>query len=304
MGAGDGAAEQSRLAAERVARLKRQLDQAERATKARNVDAEGEKAVAESLGGLLSSGWHLLHDVQWPGRPEAILDHVLVGPGGVVVVDTKNWTGEVRMSSGVLWQGRYARTQSVEGALAQCAAVASVMVPQHRRYVRPLICMSRQPDFFGITSSDVAVAGTDRVVEAIQALPAVLDQQAIVALYAKLGDLLARQQPPGVALVMRTGEPAAAAPSGVRSGAEADPLRRGRPGGRRGPRHAVRGVAPGAAPGVASGVAPNKSPDGGAGIGRKSKSNAHHHGSGGMAGLLILAAFVTFAVYVLPYWGR
>jgi hypothetical protein len=171
MGAGDGASEQSRLAAERVARLKRQLDQAERATKSWDVRAAGEGIVADRLSQLIPHGWLLLHDVPWPGRPKAILDHVLVGPGGVVVVGAKNWTGEVRVCSGVLWQGRYARTQSVEGALAQCAAVASVLAPPHRRLVRPLICMAGQPDLFGVTSSDVAVAGADRIVAAISALP-------------------------------------------------------------------------------------------------------------------------------------
>ena len=198
MGAGDGAAEQSRLAAERVARLKRQLDQAERATKAWDAGAAGERVVADKLSELVPRGWYVLHDVHWPGRPKANLDHVLVGPGGVVVVDAKNWTGEVRVASGVLWQGRYARTQAVEGALAQCAAVASVLSPPHRRLVRPLICMAAQPDLFGVTNSDVAVAGSQRVVGAIESLPAVLDQKAVVGLYEHLGQQLTHEQEPGI----------------------------------------------------------------------------------------------------------
>jgi hypothetical protein len=198
MGAGDGAAEQSRLAAERVARLKRRLDQAEHATKAWDAGAAGGQVVADKLSELVPRGWYVLHDVHWPGRPKANLDHVLVGPGGVVVVDAKNWTGEVRVASGVLWQGRYARTQAVEGALAQCAAVASVVDPPHRRLVRPLICMAAQPDLFGITSSDVAVAGSQRLVGAIESLPPVLDQQAVVGLYEHLGQELTHEQEPGI----------------------------------------------------------------------------------------------------------
>src|SRR6478735_1410466 len=94
MGAGDGAAEQSRLAAERVARLKRRLDEVEHSTKAWDAGAVGERMVADKLSELVPRGWYVLHDVHWPGRPKATLDHVLVGPGGVVVVDSKNWTGE------------------------------------------------------------------------------------------------------------------------------------------------------------------------------------------------------------------
>ncbi|BAS06849.1 conserved hypothetical protein [Arthrobacter sp. Hiyo4] len=118
---------------------------------------------------------------------------MLVGPGGVVVVDAKNWTGEVSVAAGVLWQGRFARTQSVDGALAQCAAVASVLAPPYRRFVRPLICLTGQPDLFGITNSDVAVAGADRVVAAVLALPPVLDQQTVVGLYAHLGEQLTQE---------------------------------------------------------------------------------------------------------------
>ena len=221
MAAGDSAAEQSRLAAERVARLKRQLDLAERATKSWDTGAVGERVVADRLSQLIPHGWYVLHDVHWPGRPKAILDHVLVGPGGIVVVDAKNWTGEVRVSSGVLWQGRYSRTQSVEGALAQCAAVASVLSPPHRRLVRPLICMAAQPDLFGITSSDVAVAGVDRVVAAVTALPAVLDQQTVVGLYAHLGQMLTQDQEDSALLGMR-------APAETPSGTAASAPSRGR----------------------------------------------------------------------------
>lgn len=287
MGAGDGAAEQSRLAAERVQRLKRQLDQAERAARSWDAGAVGERLVADKLSRLLPHGWFLLHDVHWPGRPKANLDHVLVGPGGVVVVDAKNWTGEVSVSSGVLWQGRFARTQSVDGALAQCAAVASVLAPPHRRFVRPLICLAGQPDLFGITNSDVAVAGADRVVDAVLALPSVLDQQTVVGLYAHLGQELTQpavesQAVKPITVNSLTVEPATGRPSA------AGPARSGQTAGRPGPRQITHGVRRGAG--------------GAAGHGRKSR--AQQHAVSGMTRLMFLASFVVLAAYVLPYWGR
>lgn len=300
MGAGDGAAEQARLAAARVQRLKHQLDQAEGATKAWDEGAVGERIVADRLDLLLPHGWFLLHDVHWPGRPNANLDHVLVGPGGVVVVDAKNWTGEVSVASGVLWQGRFARTQSVEGALAQCAAVASVLAPPHRRFVRPLICLAGQPDLFGITCSDVAVAGADRVVAAVLALPTVLDEQAVAALYGFLGQELTREPaaespavraltakpagPPRVAQPPRTSAPGR---STVNRPAPASKPALGRPG----PRNSGPGV--GHATGAGIGSA-------GHGAGRKSRAQQQ---ATSMTHLMFLAAFVVFAVYVLPYWG-
>ncbi|MCU1515854.1 MAG: hypothetical protein JWQ75_575 [Pseudarthrobacter sp.] len=313
MGAGDGAAEQSRLAAERVARLKSQLDEAERATKSWDTGAVGERIVADRLSQLIPHGWYLLHDVHWPGRPKANLDHVLVGPGGVVVVDTKNWSGEVRVSSGALWQGRYSRTQSVEGALAQCAAVASVLAPAHRRLVRPLICMAAQPDLFGITSSDVAVAGTERIVKAIAALPAVLDQQTVVGLYAHLGQILTQEQEDSALLGLRAAPIKPAAPSAGGAPNAGRMPRGGAPSGRTQPARTqpARIQAAGT-----SGRRPTVPPRPGrpttarqaghgtaAGAGAR-KSTVQERAAGGMARLILLGAFVVFAVYVLPYWGR
>lgn len=287
MGAGNGEAERSRLDAERVARLKRRFDAAETATKPWDAEAVSGKMVADRLGELVPRGWYVLHDVHWPGRPKANLDHVLVGPGGVVVVECKNWTGEVRVLSGVLWQGRYARTQAVEGALAQCAAVASVVAPPHRRLVRPLICMAAQQDVFGVTSSDVAVAGMRRVVDAIDALPPVLDQQAVAGLYAQLGQELTHDQEPGI-MAFRNVRPGSVVPPAgppENSGVQA-----------------MRPVAPGrpAVPGNLSSAGTGEGSPAGRGLGAR----ARRHGTGGAGRLALLAAFVIFAVYVLPYWGR
>ena len=324
MGAGDGAAEQSRLAAERVARLKRRLDQVERCTNSWDAGAAGERVVADKLSELVPRGWYVLHDVHWPGRPKANLDHVLVGPGGVVVVDSKNWTGEVRVASGVLWQGRYARTQAVEGALAQCAAVTSVLAPPHRRLVRALICMAAQPDVFGVTDSDVAVAGTQRIVGAIEALPAVLDQQTIVGLYAHLGQQLTHEQEPGITALrnVRPGtvvRPAGALPPGgpetaprVKPGSGGGADRNGslsrHPAGRALPsKRTPKGTSAGepaggrqAPPGHRAG-----SPAGPARHARNGQpGKARQHGGTSGGKLALLAAFVIFAVYILPYLGR
>jgi len=296
MGAGDGAAERSRLAAERVARLKRRLDQAEHTTRAWDPGAAGERVVTEKLSELVPRGWFVLHDVHWPGRPKANLDHVLVGPGGVVVVDAKNWTGEVRVASGVLWQGRYARTQAVEGALAQCAAVASVMTPPHRRLVRPLICMAAQPDLFGVTNADVPVAGSQRVVGAIEALPPVLDEQAVAGLYAHLGEQLTHEQEPGITAFRN-----------VRPGTVVRPA-----GARRAPSD-TEGAGPSvpSRPVPARRVPPRRVPPRSRNRGNVPKTEAgwlgpgeRQHGATGAGALLLLAAFVIFAVYVLPYWGQ
>ncbi|MDR6504727.1 NERD domain-containing protein [Arthrobacter oryzae] len=196
MAAGDGAAEQSRLAAERIARLKRQLAHSERAAETWGAGADGERRTAGRLSQLTSDGWFLLHDVHWPGRPLANLDHVLVGPGGVVVVDAKTWSGNVEVVAGELRQNGYTRNPAVDSALGQAAAVAALLSAPHRHLVRSLICLTGQPDLAAVTGSGVEVLGINCVVARIAALPPVLDPQTVVGVYSHLGQQLTQPQPP------------------------------------------------------------------------------------------------------------
>lgn len=195
MAAGEGAAEQSRLAAERVARLRRQLDQAERAEKAWAAGAAGEAQVAQKLDELAAHGWHVLHDVRWPGRPKANLDHVLVGPGGIIVVDAKNWTGDVHIRGDTLRQNGSSREKEVVGVLQQCAAVAALLEPQHRRYVQAWLCMVGQPSLQGV-SLGARIQGLDIVTQAVLGLPAVLDPETVQVIHNYLYGLLSGSNSP------------------------------------------------------------------------------------------------------------
>ena len=59
--------------------------------------AAGERATARALAGVEREGWEVLADVRLPGRAWN-LDHVLLGPAGVVVVETKQWRDRVRVT--------------------------------------------------------------------------------------------------------------------------------------------------------------------------------------------------------------
>jgi hypothetical protein len=54
------------------------------------VGAWGEQRTARAIEPLLSRGWVIVHDLD---RFKFNLDHVLIGPGGVYVLDTKNFPG-------------------------------------------------------------------------------------------------------------------------------------------------------------------------------------------------------------------
>ena len=66
-------------------------------TRAWRDGARGERATARLLRRLARCGFTIFHDVAIPGTP-ANADHVVIGQGGVVLVDSKRYTGRV-------WQG-------------------------------------------------------------------------------------------------------------------------------------------------------------------------------------------------------
>jgi hypothetical protein len=81
-------AQRSLLEAGEYERLARQArDQAARY----EVASRSEAAVGARLRALEAVGWRVLEDRRWAGSRRANVDFLLVGPGGVVVVDVKAW---------------------------------------------------------------------------------------------------------------------------------------------------------------------------------------------------------------------
>jgi hypothetical protein len=57
---------------------------------------EGERHVGALLDGLASQGWLTIHDV---AVTKGNVDHIVIGPGGVLTVETKSHGGRIRTSS-------------------------------------------------------------------------------------------------------------------------------------------------------------------------------------------------------------
>jgi hypothetical protein len=69
--------------------------------------ATGERRTARLLAPLERHGWAVLHDLAIPGSP-ANIDHLVIGPGGVAVIDTKHYRGRLWLDTyGLLWHGRH-----------------------------------------------------------------------------------------------------------------------------------------------------------------------------------------------------
>lgn len=111
---------------------KPQMTPESQATKAWKIGAEGERRVAEVLGEV--AGIASLHDRLVPGS-SANIDHIVVAPSGVYVIDAKKYTGKVETKNhGVffrpdvhLYVGGRDRTKLVDGVLAQVNVVKGAL---------------------------------------------------------------------------------------------------------------------------------------------------------------------------------
>ena len=56
----------------------------------------------------------VFHDLAVPGS-DANVDHLVIGSSGVFVIDTKQWTGEVRQGAdGLVWHNHYCLDRTLE----------------------------------------------------------------------------------------------------------------------------------------------------------------------------------------------
>jgi hypothetical protein len=102
--------------------------------------AAGERRTARLLGPLERHGWAVLHDLALP-RTRANLDHLVIGPGGVFVIDSKQYRGRLQLdSSGRLWHGRYPLAPTL-GAVSFEADLAAQVLPDSGVAVLPIVAV-------------------------------------------------------------------------------------------------------------------------------------------------------------------
>jgi hypothetical protein len=75
---------------------------------------QGERHTARLLDCLTRDGYVVFHDLAVPGS-DANLDHLVIGRSGVFVIDSKQWTGEVRQGAdGLVWHNHYCLDRTLE----------------------------------------------------------------------------------------------------------------------------------------------------------------------------------------------
>jgi hypothetical protein len=136
---------------------------------------EAQQATAAGLDLLRVLGWLVLHDVAVPGDDTRAIDHVLVGPAGVYVVDTVTWSGAVTVTESVLVVGGTDRADDLAAVIAAADAVRGLLggVP-----VVPMLCFERLEPIAGVVA-DVALCASENILDVLTSQPALLDTRAI-----------------------------------------------------------------------------------------------------------------------------
>ena len=145
-----------------------------------------------------AAGWTVLHDLHRPGSTDATVEHVAVGPGGVVVVETLRWTGEVTVHDGTLRHRGYGRTADVAAVADAAGAVTALLAPAHRRAVLAVVSLGgRDLDPAAVRGGATAV-GEPRLAAHLAALPPVFSPEDVTLvseyLAAELGGAASPEQ--------------------------------------------------------------------------------------------------------------
>jgi hypothetical protein len=99
--------------------------------------AAGERRTARLLDRLTRDGYVVLHDVAVPGSP-ANVDHLVIGPSGVFVIDSKQWTGSIHQGAGGLaWHNHYRLDRTLKTVGWEAETLGRLLGTR----IHPLLCV-------------------------------------------------------------------------------------------------------------------------------------------------------------------
>jgi Nuclease-related domain len=141
--------------------------------------AVGERRTARLLSPLERQGWAVLHDLAVPGS-RANIDHLVVGPGGVFVIDSKQYRGRLQLDgAGRLWHGRYPLAPVLRAVDFEADRAAQVLVDPGVVVVPVLAVHGVQVPWGKVVTNGVPVVAARRLPSMLRALPAVLGPERV-----------------------------------------------------------------------------------------------------------------------------
>jgi hypothetical protein len=150
-------------------------------TRAWRDGARGERATARLLRRLHRYGYVVFHDVAIPGTP-ANADHLLIGPPGAILVDSKRYTGQVTQGpDGRVWHNHYPMDHTLRSLRLEAQAISAAL----RVRVRPVVCVHHaQVAHGGLVAGDVEILPARRLRGMLRNRPQQLGEADVAALVA------------------------------------------------------------------------------------------------------------------------
>jgi hypothetical protein len=144
--------------------------------------AVGERRTARRLAALERHGWAVLHDLAIP-RSQANIDHLVIGPGGVFVIDSKQYRGRLRLDPlGRLWYGRYPLASALRAVSFEADQAAQVL-PDPGVAVVPIVAVHGVKIPWGkVVMDGVPVVPARRLPSMLRQFPGVLGPERVAVL--------------------------------------------------------------------------------------------------------------------------
>jgi len=160
--------------------------------------AADERETAKRLDRLSNAGYRVLHDRTLCANRGVRLNHLVIGPTGIFVVETRHVTGPVRVEAGVLWDGDL----SLQGAMQRVWWIAEQVVsglqaeaPQWNVVVVPRSTLHGSTCPPGLVCEGVGVVPVQKLVRTLSAMAPTIGPMDV----AYLGECAERAFPPAAA---------------------------------------------------------------------------------------------------------
>jgi hypothetical protein len=138
-----------------------------------------ERRTARRLRPLVRAGWTVLHDLAVPSS-RANGDHLLIGPPGVFLVDSKAWHGHITQAvDGSAWHNGHPLDQTIATVRWEAEQLAGALGAP----VLPLLCVHDTRILWGeIYVDNVPVLSPARLLALLRSLPAHMDEVGVMLL--------------------------------------------------------------------------------------------------------------------------
>jgi hypothetical protein len=148
-------------------------------TRAWRRGAAGERRTARLLAPLERHGWAVLHDLAIPSS-HANLDHLVIGPGGVVVIDSKQYRGQLQLDrDGLLWHGRHLLVSSLRKVRWEADQADEVLGIADLQVAAAVAVHGASVPSGGLEADGVTVASARRVPDLLRAMPPILGPERV-----------------------------------------------------------------------------------------------------------------------------